>query len=208
MAKEIEVKFLDVDHDKMRAKLKTLGAKLRSSKTLHRRVVYDFPNLRLESINGWVRLRDEGDKITLTYKQRNKDLGGRVYEVLEEEITVNSFEGSSNFLRAIGLVEKSSQENYREVWIIKFNDSVIEIMLDEWPYVKPFMELELISGEELDLKKFTEILNLDWDKATPDGIIPVYLAEYNTSEKEIIDYRGPIAFNQKEVPSIFSRPKK
>jgi adenylate cyclase class 2 len=208
MAQEIEVKFLNVNHDDIRAKLKQLGAKLKSLKALHRRSVYDFIDLRLESVGGWIRLRDESDKITLTYKQRNKDDSGKVIEVLEEEVEVSNFESADKFLKAIGLIEKSSQENYREVWELNLNQSKIEIMLDEWPYAKPFIELELSDGQEEDLKNLAHSLNLSWDSAINDGIIPVYLAEYETTEKDILDYRGDIKFNQEDVPSIFKNPKK
>lgn len=36
-----------------------------------RRKNYDYPDKKLEKVNGWARLRDEGDKVALSYKQLN-----------------------------------------------------------------------------------------------------------------------------------------
>jgi len=33
------------------------------------RQTYDFMDMRLNKIGGWVRVRDEGDKVTLSFKQ-------------------------------------------------------------------------------------------------------------------------------------------
>ena len=59
----------------------------------------------------WLRLRDEGDKVTLTYKKRFgtgekfKDEG-----MYEKEIVVSDFEKTADILNAIGMVEKFYEE--------------------------------------------------------------------------------------------------
>jgi adenylate cyclase class 2 len=70
MQTEIEAKFLDVDHDALRAKLRALGAVCEQPMRTMFRKGFDFPDRRLrKEKNGWVRIRNEGDKVTMSYKQ-------------------------------------------------------------------------------------------------------------------------------------------
>ena len=71
MATEIEAKFLDIDHDEIRAKLAAAGAQLEVPMRLMRRQLFDYPDGRLQHANhGRLRIRDEGSQVTLTYKAR------------------------------------------------------------------------------------------------------------------------------------------
>jgi adenylate cyclase class 2 len=135
MPPEIEAKFLHVDHAALRSQLEKLGATCRHPNRLTKRLVLDFPDRRLRAKDGWVRIRDEGDKITLTYKQLNqRSLSG----MQEVEVVVEDFVGTEAFLKAIGLEPYSYQETKRESWEL---DSVA-IELDEWPWIHPFVEIE------------------------------------------------------------------
>ena len=69
MNTEIEVKFIQVDHDAIRSQLRELGGTCTYLMRLMRRVV--FVNEALESRHGWLRVRDEGDRVTVSYKQRD-----------------------------------------------------------------------------------------------------------------------------------------
>jgi adenylate cyclase class 2 len=66
---EIEVKFLNVDVKALEAKLAAIGAS-KSFERMYRRKVYDFPDLRLNAQRAWIRVRDEGEKVTMGCKQR------------------------------------------------------------------------------------------------------------------------------------------
>jgi hypothetical protein len=54
-------------------KMKSLGGKLKSKEVFMRRTSYDYPDLRLNEISAWIRVRDEGNKITMGYKQRQAE---------------------------------------------------------------------------------------------------------------------------------------
>ena len=101
---EIEVKFLNIDADLLEKKLKEIGAKKIFEK-LYRRKAFDYPDLRLDKAGAWVRLRDEGDKITLALKQR---IGMAATpesndESMEEtEVEVNDFEKTADILLKTG----------------------------------------------------------------------------------------------------------
>jgi adenylate cyclase class 2 len=196
VAEEIEVKFLDTDHNDIRSKLEKMGAIQTHKRTLHKRKVYDYASGLLEEKGGWVRLRDEGDKITLTYKQNNFNNSGKVIKTLEDEVIVDDYDEADRFLRSIGLKEKSTQENYREVWRVSIDGSIVDIMLDEWPFVKPFVELELVEGSRNALKELAVQLGLRFEDALEGSVIPVYMSEYNVTAQDIRDYRGPMLFNQ------------
>src|SRR3989339_194886 len=66
---EIEAKFLDIDSEKIQKKLEEIGAK-KVGEYFYRRRVFDYPDWRLDKDHSWLRLRDEGEKITLSFKKR------------------------------------------------------------------------------------------------------------------------------------------
>jgi adenylate cyclase class 2 len=179
METEIEAKFINIDKEKLCQKLIEKGAILEHPEILMRRKVYDYPDKRLNKIGGWVRVRDEGDKITLTYKQTSeKTLQG----TKEISIIVNDFEKTCEFLEAIGMVEKSYQETKRERWKYKG----VEITIDTWPWVPTFVELE--GFHEEIVKEVAKDLELDWEKAIYGSVEVIYKIYYDVSEEEINSY--------------------
>src|SRR3989344_3585262 len=107
---EIELTYIDIDTDKIERKLIALGAK-KAGDYHYRRIVFDYPDFSLDKQAAWVRLRDEGDKITLAFKQR---LGENVRDKLDGDDGMYERE---TFLK-IGLIEKMYQENKRTRYIL------------------------------------------------------------------------------------------
>jgi len=175
MQPEIEAKFLNVNHDELRAKLKELGATCRQPMRLMRRRNFDLPDGGLERRHGWVRVRDEGDKITLSYKQLDDRSLQGMKEVL---VVVNDFEAASNFLQAIGLVVKANEETRRESWEL----DGVEIDLDEWPWIKPFVEIE--AQDEKSVWNIAKRLGLRPGDAKHGSVEIAYQAEYDVTEEE------------------------
>lgn len=173
---EIEAKFLDVDVGALRTALEKAGATLVHEERLMRRKNFDHTDGRLEKIGGWIRVRDEGDKTTLTYKQ----LVDRTIEGTKEiEVVVDGFDKTCDFLLAIGMDNKSYQETKRERW--ELDD--VEVTIDTWPWIPTFVELEGKSEEKL--KSVTEKLGLNWAKATHGSVETAYQACYSVSETEV-----------------------
>lgn len=175
MQVEIEAKFLGVSHTELRNALQLAGAKLLKSMRLMKRLNIDHPNRQLEKRRSWLRLRDEGDRITLTFKQLADNT---ITGVSEAETIVQDFENTKQILVAIGLKPKSYQESRRETWDL---DSV-EIVLDEWPWVRPFCEVE--GPSEAAVKAAAEAIGLDWDNAVFGAVEPVYQAEYDITNAQ------------------------
>lgn len=188
MQAEIEAKFLRQDHNEMRRKLTALGAICKYKTKLIRRTVFDFPDRRLQKRRAWVRLREElNGTVELMLKQVVADKLG---ETFEQPVTVGSYEAAKAFLISLGLEAKSEQESKREVWRL----GNVEVMLDEWPWAPPFIEIE--APTEGEVKELAQSLALDWKVAKFGGVTPVYTAEYNLSEAQFEALDIPIKFDQ------------
>lgn len=106
---EYEAKFLAVDADALRDQLRARGAEQVFGKTLFTRLIFENDAVQGEQ---WLRLRDEGGKITLTLKQVTD--ATHINGTTEIEIEVNSLETTAELLKALGLRQVRYQQNYRE----------------------------------------------------------------------------------------------
>lgn len=189
MKPEIEAKFLDADHDALRAKLKGLGAECVKPMRLMKRKNYDFADGRLgKERNGWVRLRDEAGKVTLAYKQLNDRTLHGTHEV---SVSVGNFEDADVLLGEIGLTAENYQETRRESWRL----DEFEIELDEWPWTKPYVEIE--GPDEAGLKDLAQKLGLDWGKVCHGSVEVIYRGEYDVTDEEfcaipVITFEEPV----------------
>lgn len=190
MKPEIEAKFLNADHDALRQKLTEAGGRCVEPMRLTRRRNFDFPDGRLDKAhNGWVRLRDSGDKLTLAYKQLDhRGLDG----TREVSLDVQDMDSAAAFLEAIGLVQVTYQETKRESWAL----DDCEIELDEWPWIKPFIEIE--GRDETSLKAVAAKLGLDWNRARHGSVEIVYADEYDVTDQEI--NRIPVITFEEPLP--------
>lgn len=176
MQPEIEAKWLNIDHKQMRAKLKACGATLMQPERLMARKILDFEDGSLGKVGGWVRVRSEGNKTTMSYKQLN-DL--TIEGTKEVTVTVDDFDNTCQFLESIGLRTKSYQETKRESW--KLNSAEIE--LDTWPWIPTFIEIE--ASDEATLRQTAEMLELDFTQALHGSVETAYQDVYNVTEAEV-----------------------
>lgn len=183
---EIEVKFLDVDVVDLKSKLEKFGAEFIGSFD-YKRKAYDFPGFPLAQKSAWVRVRDEGDRVVMTYKQRLEagdhtmgDLGMK-----EVEIIVNDFNLADNFLKSIGMIEKFYEENKRERYVL---DNV-EIDIDSWPMIPPYVEIEGSSWD--NVQNVSEKIGFDWNNHLRCSTMQIY-EKYGINEN---DY-SVITFNE------------
>ena len=78
-----------------------------------RRYTFDDSRNEMSGKGGWARVRDEGDKVTMSYKQLN-DRG--LHGTHETTLVVDDFERAKEFLEDLGFVVKAYQETKRELW--------------------------------------------------------------------------------------------
>ncbi len=146
---EKEVKFLNVNKEELESKIAGLGA-TKEGDYFYKREVFDYPDFHLDKNGAWLRLRDEGDRITLSYKQRLgiKSEDGSISDesMKEVEIVVNDFEKTAVLLKELGFIEKHYAENKRTRWI---KDGV-EFDIDTWPALEPYLEIESSTWEKVD----------------------------------------------------------
>lgn len=198
MKPEIEAKFLHTDHDMVRERLTAIGAVCRQPMRLMKRKTYDFPDGRLrQEHNGWARVRDEGDKVTMSYKQLNdRGLDG-THEV---NVIVNDFAAADAFLRQLGLEVHSYQETKRESWEL----SGFEIELDIWPWAKPYVEIE--GPDAASLKELSAKLGLDWETVCHGSVEIVYQGEYDVTDKDVNSI--PVMTFEDPVPEILKKNRR
>ena len=137
MKNEIEAQFLDINKDEIRKKLEEIGAELKKPEVLMKRTVF------YTGEHSFARVRDEGDKIVMTYKNVSDD--NSILGTKEVNVTVSDYEDAILFLQGCGLKAKAKQETKREVWVL----DGVEITIDTWPWIPTFMEIEGPSEEKV-----------------------------------------------------------
>ena len=168
MKTEFEIVFTDIDRDEIIEKIKSLWWIQTKKNTLMKRVIFEHP---WDPKGSYLRVRDEWDKITCTYKKQ-KPWKLDIHSIQELETVVQDFDIMVNIFRELWLNEKSYQETYREVWEI---NGEVEIMIDLWPWLKPYIEIEA-ENEEL-VKKYSELLWFDYKKGIFWTVFQVYEKE-------------------------------
>jgi adenylate cyclase class 2 len=168
MKTEIEAKFLNIDPTSMRALLSknryicTIPERMMTRATLH------TPADR-RNIHEWWRVRDEGNgRITMTWKRTDSN---EVDGTQELEIEVSDFEMAVTLLMTTGLLLVARQETKRETWYL----DDIEVVIDTWPGLKPFIEIE---GSTIDgVARAASKLGFNMDQAVFGGVGNVYQRE-------------------------------
>jgi adenylate cyclase class 2 len=161
MQTEIEVKILEINVDEVISRLDALGAKKIGEK-MQRRFVYDF-NPKRE--NSWIRLRTDGNKTTLTVKEIHND---GIDGTKELEIVVDDFEKTNHLLEKLEYIAKGYQENRRISYVL---DNV-EIEIDFWPLIPPYMEIEAKTA--LEVEAMVKKLGFDVSQSTSINTKKVY----------------------------------
>jgi adenylate cyclase class 2 len=169
---EWEAGFWPIDKDEVRGRLKAAGANMVYPERLMRRIPFHL-HADAPAKDGFVRVRDEGDKVTLTVKQ----VGTKIDEKKELEVEVSDFDEAVDILRALGCIERGYQETRRELWTL----DEAEITIDEWPFLEPLVEVEGPSEEVI--RAVSEKLGFDWKQAVFDSADYYYSKKYGVERK-------------------------
>ncbi|ASI13634.1 CYTH-like superfamily phosphatase [Candidatus Mancarchaeum acidiphilum] len=156
---EIETKIDDINESEAREALNRLGAEFKGDK-FYRRYIFDLGSN--EGEDKFIRLRTDGNKSTITYKDRK---GGTLANTEEIETGVEDFNAAAKILSA-ALPNLLYQESKRSL----YNLEGVEISIDQWPKLPPLMEIEADSEEKVmeTIKKLgikgKAIGNIGWEK--------------------------------------------
>lgn len=188
---EYEATFANINKDEIRGRLRAAGAELLKPEFMQKRVVLDFPTGH-EVENGFIRVRDEGDRITTSLKVIHN---GNIETQQELCLVVDNFDTAVSMLERIGCQKKAYQETKREIWTL----DDVEVCIDEWPYLEPFVEAEGKSEEKV--KQVSEELGFDYSKALFCAVGHLYELKYGINERNI-NYDFPLITFDMENPFI------
>ncbi len=167
---EIEATFLEIDKAELRTKLEAIGAQLVRPEILMRRVVFDV------SKHAFARVRDEGDRIMLTYKNHHDNTLTGTEEI---NVEVSDYDATIAILKACGLHAKSDEDSYRESW--KLDE--VEIDIDTWPWIPSYVEIEGPSPEKV--QAVATKLGFDMKDAIIGSVDEVYKLYYDVTSDDI-----------------------
>ena len=175
---EFEAKFLDINRNELVEKMKSLGAKCIQPNTIYKRCMYGLCDIK----RGYVRVRDEGNKTTLTAKIYKDSKFPQEYEVTIKD----GFDNGKAFLQALNLTEKSYHETMREKWNLSLGKNPIddcEIAFDYIPGIPLYVEIECKTKKNLN--KAIRILKLDNSKKYFGSYGKCFVEYYGMSENDI-----------------------
>ena len=171
MNTEYEIRVLEIDKQKLIDKLERLGAEIKGDNE-QRRYVYDI----IPKHDGkWIRLRTNGKKTTLTYKNV---VSTTIDGTKELEVEVSNFEKTNELLENMGIKNRGYQENRRTQYVL----NGVEIDIDSWPMIPTYVEIE--GKNEDEVLKTLDLLELPKDKVTTLDVESVYM-KYGIDLKDI-----------------------
>jgi adenylate cyclase, class 2 len=172
--KEIEVKILNIDVEKVRKTLLDAGAEkvfYGGIDVIH----YDFPDFRIKNSNCYFRLRKKGEKTELVFKG---DYESDDYATREEtETKVEDFEKMKKIIAKLGMVIAIEYKKKRETY--KLGNTLFEI--DFYPDFPAFIEVE--APREEDVQKGVKLLGYTMND-TYARSIGAYMEENNIDPKK------------------------
>lgn len=164
---EYECRVLEINIDSFIKLLEDNGG-VKKGEYFQKRNVYDFNPI---DPNKWIRLRSNGNDVTLTLKKLEDRTS--ICGTKELEIKVSIFEQTDKILNELGYCSRNYQENKRITYIL---DNV-EIDIDTWPLIPTYAELEGKNKE--DIERLIEKLKLDKSKITTYDVTSIYNEIYN-----------------------------
>jgi len=144
---EIVIQEKNIPMQELRERITSIGGKIIQEERIFYHFLYYHPD---ENNYDFIRLRNEGKHITLTYKIHDHKFP------LEHEIIVNNFNVANTILKLLGCEYRYECHKLREIWEL---EGCKNIVFDTYPGVETYAELECDSIE--DIKLVLQRLNLD-----------------------------------------------
>ncbi|MEV5650476.1 CYTH domain-containing protein [Nocardia sp. NPDC052254] len=158
---EHEAKVLDIDPETTERTILDKGGRKLGERFM-RRYVYDIaPGDKSK----WIRLRDNGNSVTLAVKQITGDAIDGTHEV---EVTVDDFGATNELLGILGFTPKSYQETERA----SFTLDGAQLEIDNWPLIPPYLEIEAPTTAEVI--RVAELLGYTESELTGENTIKIY----------------------------------
>lgn len=141
---EIEIKILGIDPGKISEKLIDLGAHKEFEGLI--KVKYFDKDGQIRDKGDLLRVREfEGSHTEVTYKTNKRIENG--YKIFDEyELASPEFDEACKFFESLGYETSCYYEKRRMV----FSLAEAEIVIDEYPKISPFMEIEAPDQKEIE----------------------------------------------------------
>lgn len=201
MGVEYEVKFLNINVDRIRRTLRKVGAIRIHPFRQMVRSTYDLCNG--EEKRAFVRVRQEADKVTMTSK-----IMDHKYPIENEVELNNTYEEGKTFLDSLGLSQKATQVTYREKWRVPSNPNVHEIVLDMIPGIPAYVEIDCKT--ENALHHMVRKMGFDMQHANHGAFAKQYTQYYDIDENVINQSTPSLTFENihREIQPKTSSQKK
>ena len=194
METEYEAKFYPVDKDDIRKKLEKIGAELIVPERKMRRALIGSETNPQFKCN-YIRVRDEGDKITLSAKI-HAESDGKVSDQKEAVVEVSDYEDTVKIFKMMAFEIDMYQETLRETW--EYEDA--EIVIDTWPGLEPYIEIEAKSEQQV--KEIGEKLGFDWDDKYITAVSSIFSDVYGLTVDEVMEKIENITFKNNPFQEI------
>lgn len=180
--RELEVKILNIDLEKMEAKLKKLGAKLISNEVQVNTIIDSEDDYIVKNLDSYLRIRESKSllnnksKFTLTLKENINREGMR--ENIETNIDISNKDEMLYLLEKLGYKLKDEGKKTRKSYSL----NGVRLDLDRWDkktYPDPYMEIEV--KEEQELQAIIELLGIEEENISTKSILELR-REKNTSK--------------------------
>lgn len=170
--RELEVKILNINLDKMENKIKSLGATL-IDKEIQVNTLIDSANNYIEKqLNSYLRIRETKSylnnniKVTLTMKKNINREGIR--ENIETNIDISDKNKMISLLKDLGynVIEEGKKDR------TSYSLNGVRLDLDRWDdkiYPEPYMEIEVSHGDELE--GIVKLLEINKDNISTKSIL-------------------------------------
>ncbi len=152
---EIEARFLDIDAEKLKKKLISLGAEDHGEEMLEEIIFYDNDFIWSKE-NKFIRLRKKKEKITLAYKHFIADTIDGNEDI---EFEISDMGKARLVLERTGLVAFRQQQKKRHTFVL----DGVTVDFDTWPTIPTYVEIE--GDSEYEIRSLAEKIALDWSKA-------------------------------------------
>ena len=193
---EYEIRIYKINESLIKKKIKENGGKLIQKKRIMPLISYQHPKNKRDS---YIRIRDEGHEITLTFKTKLRSK----YPV-EREVTINSIEEGDAILKGLGCKVKYKIEKVREIYQL---GDCKEIVFDSYAGTPTYMEIDCHS--EASLKKIAKLLGYTVNDHDPRRLKDIYYNMYGIPKN--LDWGGNVTINNAKnvyLPHIKKNKKK
>jgi adenylate cyclase class 2 len=178
MAQEIEIKFRVDNLQALARKLRVAGFRVTTRRTHEMNTLYDLPGGVLRARKELLRLRQYGQKWTLTHKSKKETARHSSREELET--SVGDGKQMDAILRVLGFAPSFRYEKFRAEW----TDGKGQVVVDETP-VGNFCEIEGAPRWIDATAKKLGVMESDYITTNYAGLFAQWKEEANSNAEEM-----------------------